>query len=236
MASTGATGWRREPSLTGSDSAEVQKRAAAIAAAELLSDDMLVGLGTGSTVAHLLPAIAERGLKGLRFAATSPATEHAARALGLTVEALDELGELDIAIDGADEVDPAGWLIKGGGGAHTREKIVAAAARRFVVIVSADKPVEMLTGPVPLELLAFGAQRTLSELAPARLRDVPPSPDGGLIADYTGPVGDPSALAARLAATPGVIGHGLFEPELVSLVLIGEADGVRSQAGAKPGG
>jgi ribose 5-phosphate isomerase A len=236
MASTGATGRRREPPLTGSGSAETQKRAAAVAAAELLSDDMLVGLGTGSTVAHLLPAIAERGLKGLRCAATSPATEHGARALGLTVAGLDELGELDIAIDGADEVDPAGWLIKGGGGAHTREKIVAAAARRFVVIVSAEKPVSKLTGPVPLEILAFGARRTLAELAPAQLRDVPPSPDGGLIADYTGPVGDPRLLAARLSATPGVIGHGLFEPELVSLVLIGEPDGVRSQAGAKLGG
>ncbi|HEX4438011.1 MAG TPA: ribose 5-phosphate isomerase A [Solirubrobacteraceae bacterium] len=236
MASTGATGRRREPSLTGSDSAEAQKRAAAVAAAEMLCDDMLVGLGTGSTVAYLLPAIAERGLKGLRCAATSPATEQAARALGLTVEALDDLGELDIAIDGADQVDPAGWLIKGGGGAHTREKIVAAAARRFVVIVSADKPVEALTAPVPLELLAFGAQRTLAELAPSRLRDIPPSPDGGLIADYTGPVGDPAALAARLSATPGVIGHGLFEPELVSLVLIGGPDGVRRQAGAKQEG
>jgi ribose 5-phosphate isomerase A len=236
MASTGATGRRPEPSLTGSDSAEDQKRAAAVAAAGLLRDDMLVGLGTGSTVAHLLPAIADRGLQRLRCAATSPATEHAARALGLTVEALDELGELDIAIDGADQVDPAGWLIKGGGGAHTREKIVAAAARRFVVIVSADKPVAELTAPVPLELLAFGVERTLAELAPAQLRDVPPSPDGGLIADYTGPVGDPAALAAHLSATPGVIGHGLFDPELVSLVLIGEPGGVRSQAGAKPGG
>ena len=75
--------------------------------------------------------------------------------------------------------------------------------------------VEALTAPVPVELLAFGAQRTLAELAPARLRDVPPSPDGGLIADCTGPVVDPAALAARLSATPGVIGHGLFEPELV---------------------
>jgi ribose 5-phosphate isomerase A len=236
MASTGATGWRREPSLTGSDTAEAQKRAAAVAAAELLSDGMAVGLGTGSTVAHLLPAIAERRLKGLRCAATSPVTEQAARALGLTVEALDDLGELDIAIDGADQVDPAGWLIKGGGGAHTREKIVAAAAKRFVVIVSADKPVSELTAPVPLELLAFGVQRTLSELAPAQLRDVPPSPDGGLIADYMGPVDDPASLAARLSATPGVIGHGLFEPKMVSLVLIGEGDGVQRRAGAKPGG
>ncbi len=194
---------------------------------------MKLGLGTGSTVAHLLPAIASRGLSGLRCAATSPATEQAARALGIDVEPLDALGELDLAIDGADEVDPAGWLIKGGGGAHTREKIVASAARRFVVIVSAEKPVQALTGPVPLELLAFGVAHTLAQLAPARLRDAPPSPDGGLIADYTGDVGDPAGLAARLDATPGLIGHGLFAPEMVSLVLIGEPGGVSRRAGAK---
>ena len=207
---------------------------AALAAAELLADGMRVGLGTGSTVAHLLPAIEQRGLRELRCVATSPVTEQQARALGLRVEGLDEVGELDIAIDGADQVDPAGWLIKGGGGAHTREKIVAAAARRFVVIVSADKPVAELSAPVPLELLAFGVQRTLLALSPAQLRAVPPSPDGGLIADYTGPIGSPAELAARLGATPGVIGHGLFEPELVSLVLIGGESGVERRAGAKP--
>ena len=90
---------------------------------------MRVGLGTGSTVAFLLPALAARGLRGLRCVATSPATAQAARALGLTVEDLDAVGELDIAIDGADQVDPRGWLVKGGGAAHTREKIVAAASR-----------------------------------------------------------------------------------------------------------
>lgn len=233
MASPGATGRPGGPSLSTADPAAEQKRAAAEAAAELIEDGMKLGLGTGSTVAHLLPAIASRGLSGLRCAATSPATEQAARALGIDVEPLDALGELDLAIDGADEVDPAGWLIKGGGGAHTREKIVASAARRFVVIVSAEKPVQALTGPVPLELLAFGVAHTLAQLAPARLRDAPPSPDGGLIADYTGDVGDPAGLAARLDATPGLIGHGLFAPEMVSLVLIGEPGGVSRRAGAK---
>jgi ribose 5-phosphate isomerase A len=233
MASTGATGRPRGPALGGEDAAG-QKRAAAEAAAELIEEGMRVGLGTGSTVAHLLPAIARRGLRGLRCAATSPATEGAALALGLSVEPLDELGELDIAIDGADQVDPAGWLIKGGGGAHTREKIVAAAARRFVVIVSAEKPVAALSAPVPLELLAFGVQHTLALLSPSRLREAPPSPDGGLIADYEGAVGDPARLAARFDSTPGVVGHGLFGPEMVSLVLIGEDDGVRSRPGAKP--
>ena len=129
---------------------------------------MRVGLGTGSTVAYLLPALAERELRDVRCVATSPATERAARALGLTVRALDEVGELDIAIDGADQIDPRGWLVKGGGGAHTREKIVAAAARRFVVIASAEKAVAELTPPVPLELLRFGVHSTLRALADAR--------------------------------------------------------------------
>jgi ribose 5-phosphate isomerase A len=184
-------------------------------------------------VAYLLPAIAERGLRELRCAATSPATAVAARALGLRVESLDQLGELDIAIDGADQVADDGWLIKGGGGAHTREKIVVAAAERFVVIAGAEKAVGQLAPPVPLELLAFGVQHTLASLAPARLRGVPDSPDGGLIADYHGPVGDPRALSARLSATPGVVEHGLFAPETVSLVLLAGDDGVQERRGAK---
>src|SRR5271166_4716893 len=132
-----------------------QKRAAARAAAELVCDGMRLGLGTGSTVAQLLPLIADLDCSGLRCVATSPATAAAAAALGLTLEPLDSLAELDLAIDGADQVDPAGWLVKGGGGAHTREKIVAAAASRFVVIASADKAVAELGSPVPIELVPF---------------------------------------------------------------------------------
>ncbi len=209
------------------------KRAAAEAAAAIVQDGMRVGLGTGSTVAHLLPALAARGLRDLRCAATSPATERAARALGLVVEDLDALGELDLAIDGADQVDPAGWLVKGGGAAQTREKIVAAAAHRFVVIVSAEKAVATLRPPVPLEVLHFGAGRTLAEVGEARLRGGLESPDGNLIADYFGPVDDPAALAARLSATPGVVEHGLFAPEMVSCVLIAGAGGVERRAGVK---
>jgi ribose 5-phosphate isomerase A len=158
--------------------------------------------------------------------ATSPATEQAARALGLTVEPLDALRELDIAIDGADQIDPEGWLIKGGGAAHTREKIVAAAAARFVVIASAEKAVAALGPPVPLEILRFGAETTLTALAPARWRDVPASPDGNRIADYLGAVGDPDALAERLSSTPGVVEHGLFPAAMVSDVLIAGPEGV----------
>lgn len=195
---------------------------------------MRVGLGTGSTVAYLLQPLAERELRDVSCVATSPATERAARALGLTVRKLDEVGELDLAIDGADQIDSSGWLVKGGGAAQTREKIVAAAARRFVVIVSAEKPVAHLRPPVPLELMRFGVQSTLRLLSQARLRGAAESPDGGLIADYLGEVSDPRELADRLSATPGVIEHGLFAPELVSVILIGSENGVERRAGGKP--
>ncbi|MBS1886253.1 MAG: ribose 5-phosphate isomerase A [Actinobacteria bacterium] len=180
---------------------------------------MTLGLGTGSTVAHLLPAVARRGLTELRCVATSPATEAQARALGITVEPFDALTRLDLAIDGTDEVTPDGWLIKGGGGAHLREKIVAAAADRFVVIADSTKPVPQFTWPVPLELFAFGLASTLARLGDdvALRPDTPPSPDGGLIADYRGPgLDDPAALAARLESDPGVAAQGLFPPSLVS--------------------
>jgi ribose 5-phosphate isomerase A len=200
--------------------ADDEKRLAAEAAAELVEAGMAVGLGTGTTVGYFLPALAARGLT-LRCVATSPATEQAARETGLEVEPFDALDSLDLAVDGADQVTPDGWLVKGGGAAQTREKIVAAAASRFVAIVSSDKVVERLAPPVPLELHAFGLQSTLRALGDATLRDVPATPDGGLIADYGGDVGDPVGLAARLDAEPGVISHGLFPPALVSFVLVG---------------
>jgi ribose 5-phosphate isomerase A len=205
-----------------------EKQLAAEAAAELVEDGMRVGLGTGSTVGYLLPALARRALS-LRCVATSIATEDAARRLGLAVESFSgpqALGELDIAIDGADQVAPSGWLVKGGGAAHTREKAVAAAADRFVVIVSSEKLVERLAPPIPLELLAFGLAATLERLGTVELRDAPRSPDGGVIADYTGPVDDPAALATRLSATTGVVEHGLFPADLVADVLVGRGDGV----------
>ena len=204
-------------------------------AAALVEDGMTVGLGTGTTVAAFLPELAARRLR-IRCVATSPATERAARELGLAVEPFTELGELDVAIDGADQVAPDGWLVKGGGGAHTREKIAAAAARRFVVIVDSTKAVGSLRPPVPLELSQFGLHATLRELGAARLRDGPRTPDGGLLADYEGEVGDPGELAARLDAVPGVVGHGLFEPGLVSQVLIARGDTVESLGGFGRGG
>jgi ribose 5-phosphate isomerase A len=209
---------------------DAEKRIAAEAAAELVEDGMTVGLGTGSTVAHLLPALAARGLD-LTCVATSPATEKHARDLGITVEGFDTIEALDIAIDGADQVDPDRWLVKGGGGAHTREKIVAAAAERFVVIADSSKPVERIGAPVPLELSPFGLASTMlrvaGELGEVNLRaGAPPSPDGGVIADYLGEVGDSAELATTLAAIPGVVDHGLFPGSMVTEVLVGRGDEV----------
>jgi len=205
-----------------------EKQLAAEAAATLVEDGMRVGLGTGSTVGYLLPALAARGLD-LRCVATSTATEEEARALGLHVEAFSgarSLPALDVAIDGADQVAPDGWLVKGRGAAHTREKAVASAATRFVVIVSSEKLVERLRPPVPLELLEFGLAATLQRLGDVALRDAPRSPDGGVIADYTAAFDDPAELARQLSETVGVVEHGLFPAALVSDVLIGRGDGV----------
>lgn len=201
------------------------KRLAAEYAAGLVEDGMRVGLGTGSTVAPLLPALAARGLR-LRCVATSPATADAARALGLSVEPFETLDELDVAIDGADQIGPGPWLVKGGGRAHVREKIVAAAAARFIVIAHGEKRVARIRPPIPVELLEFGSAATLQRLARADRRGGPRSPDGGVIADWTGPVDDPAALAARLDAEPGVVGHGLFGPELVSDVVVASGGSV----------
>ena len=208
-----------------------EKQLAAEAAAWLVEDGMAVGLGTGSTVAFLLPALARRGLE-LRCVATSPATERAARDLGLSVEPFAGVGaltRLDIAIDGADQVAPDGWIVKGGGGAHTREKAVAAAADRFVVVASSDKLVDTLAPPVPVELLEYGIAATLRRLGAVSLRDAPRSPDGGVIADVMEPFSDPRTHAARLAAEPGVVEHGLFPPELVSEVIVASGDRVETR-------
>ncbi|MBV9941175.1 MAG: ribose 5-phosphate isomerase A [Solirubrobacterales bacterium] len=207
---------------------EREKQRAAEAAAEFVEDGMTVGLGTGSTAAYLLPPLAARKLD-IRCVATSPSTSQAARALGITVVSfagLEAPARLDMTIDGADEVDPSGWLVKGGGGAHTREKAVAAASDRFIVIVSANKLVDKLTPPIPLELAEFGLAGTLARLGSVRLRGVTHSPDGGVIADYTGSFEDTKALAAWLSGMPGVVEHGLFPPSMVSDVLVGRGDEV----------
>lgn len=207
---------------------EHEKRVAAEAAAMLAEDGMAVGLGTGSTAAYFISALAARGLD-LRCVATSPASAEQATRLGLRVEEFGLPGaptRLDLAVDGADQVAPDGWVVKGNGGAHTREKVVAAAADRFVLVASSDKVVERITPPVPLELLTFGAEATMARLGHVRRRDAALTPDGGVLVDWIGPVDDPAELAQRLSTTPGVVDHGLFPPELVGEVLIGRGNEV----------
>lgn len=207
---------------------EREKQLAAEAAALLVEDGMAVGLGTGSTAAYFIAALAGRGLD-VRCVATSPASEEQATSLGLRVE---EFGSdaaptrLDLAVDGADQVAADGWVVKGNGGAHTREKVVAAAADRFVLVASSDKVVERVTPPIPLEVLAFGAEATIERLVHVRRRDASRTPDGGILVDWIGAVEDPAELARSLSSTPGVVDHGLFPPELVDEVLVGRGDRV----------
>ena len=200
-------------------SADAEKRLAAETAVDLIEPHTRVGLGTGTTVAYLLDAIARRGIAA-HFVATSPGTAEAARGLGIVVESFDELDELDLAIDGADQIAPDGWLVKGRGGAHLREKIAAASARRFVVIADSSKPVAALHAPIPLELHRFGLRATLRQLGAVTLRDALPSPDGGVLADYHGDVDQPRELSSRLDAMAGVSAHGLFAPDTVSEIIV----------------
>ncbi len=200
-------------------SIEHEKRLAADRAAQLIEPGMRVGLGSGTTVAYLLEAIALRGVEA-RYVATSRLTETSARSLGIVVDTFDEFDALDLAIDGADQITPDGWLVKGRGGAHLREKIVAASSRRFVVIADSSKYVTTLHPPVPLELRPFGLRATLRELGSVTLRDVERSPDGGVLADFHGDFDEPEALERRLSSTPGVSAHGLFAPSLVSEIIV----------------
>jgi ribose 5-phosphate isomerase A len=202
-----------------------EKTVVARAAAALVEDGMTVALGSGSTVALLAAALGERGSRA-RFAAASPATAAAATSAGLSLVDDASTARYDLALDGADEVAPDGWAIKGGGGAHTRERILIASADRFVCIVGAAKLVDRLSWPVPLELQPFGLAGTLARLPGATLRDAPPTADGGVLADLDAALGDPEALAARLDATPGGVDHGLFAPSVVRELLIARGDDV----------
>jgi ribose 5-phosphate isomerase A len=214
------------------DDLEREKQLAAEAAAALVEDGMTIGLGTGSSASYFVHAVAARELE-LRCIATSPATQELAVSLGLDVEPFDgpyAPVHLDLAVDGADQVAADGWIVKGKGGAHTREKIAAAAAARFVIIVSSDKIVDRLAAPIPLELLPFGLAGTLVRLGDAKLRDAGRTPDGGILADFLGSVDDPEAIAAWLSSVPGVVDHGLFAPDLVSEVLVGRGDAVERRS------
>jgi ribose 5-phosphate isomerase A len=209
--------------------------AAGEAAVPLVADGMRVGLGTGSTAHWFILGLAERVRQGLRIRAVATSTASAALAIehGISIEDLGPDG-LDIAVDGADSVDPALRLIKGKGGAMLREKIVAASAARFVVIVDDSKYMTQLSGRVPVEIIKFGSARTLFALSERTSLDfafrttadgdLVTTDNGNLIADceFTD-VADPETLAAEIASVPGVAGHGLFLG-MADLVLVGHSD------------
>ena len=222
--------------------ADAQKRAAGEAAAALVDSGMVVGLGTGSTAVWFVKAVAARGLD-ITCVATSTATADLARDLGLKLADLGEAREIDLTVDGADEIGPGLSLIKGGGGALLREKLVWEASRRCVVIADAAKRVPVLGQfPLPVEVVAFGHPTTALRICDAlaecdigaaprlRARDgaVVRTDSGNVIYDIPcGRIEDPAALAAALKSVTGVVDHGLFL-DLADLALIGAPDGVVS--------
>lgn len=219
------------------------KRRAAAAALAYVEDGMRLGLGSGSTAAHFVRLLGRRVAEGLGITgvATSEATADLARRSGIPVTTLDEMPELDLTVDGADEIGPGLALIKGGGGALLREKIVAYASRRMIVIADSGKRVaELGAFPLPVEVVGFGltatalaVERVAIELGlnPAidlRRRDEQPfvTDSGNRILDASfGRIPDPEALGRRLAEIPGVVEHGLFLG-FADLALIASADGV----------
>ena len=214
------------------------KENAARAAVEMVEDGMRLGLGTGSTANFMLWFLAERVREGLNVVGvpTSERTTARARQLGIPLTSLDQTPELDLCIDGADEFDPDLNLIKGGGGALLREKIVASAAKRFVVIADASKRVACLGAyPLPVEIVPLAAVPLATRLtalgANVSLRQKEDgsafiSDEGNYIVDCAfGEIADPPALAARLSGFAGVVEHGLF-CGMADVVLVGTADGV----------
>jgi ribose 5-phosphate isomerase A len=218
---------------------EKEKELAGRAAAKLVRDGDVVGLGTGSTAYFAVVALGERVKAGLKIVGipTSIATENLARKLGIPLTTLDEHPEIDITIDGADEVDPHLNLIKGGGGALLREKVVASVTKKMVVVSDSTKVVRTLGKfPLPVEIIPFArpvVERKLTRLgALPKLRsksDGQPyiTDNGNNILDASfGKISDPPAVARDLSNTPGVVEHGLFIG-FAKLALIGQNDGVK---------
>ncbi|OWK32077.1 ribose-5-phosphate isomerase RpiA [Sphingomonas mucosissima] len=198
------------------------KRLAAEAAVAEVQDGMVVGLGTGSTAAFAVAALGLRVAGGLRVqaVATSEATAEAARAAGIAVLDFADCAAVDLAIDGADEIDARLWAIKGAGGAMLREKAVAAAARRFVVTADGSKRVDAIGGAkVPVEVLPFARSFVVAQLealgAAVTVRSGYRTDNDNLVADCRfRDMSDPRGLAASIAAIPGALGHGLFLDEV----------------------
>ena len=221
-------------------SAEDEKRATGYAAADLVQSGMTVGLGTGSTAAWFVRALGERKLD-IRGVPTSEGTAALARELGIPIVELDSVEAIDLTIDGADEIGPGLSLIKGGGAALLREKLVWEASRRCVVIADGAKRVRTLGAfPLPIEVIAFGHLSTARRICDAlvecdigvaprlRVRNGQPvrTDSGNLIYDAAcGVIPDPALLAATLKSVTGVVDHGLFL-DLADEALVGGAAGV----------
>ena len=222
---------------------EDQKRAVGIAAAALVQDDMTVGLGTGSTAAFFVQALAARRLT-LKCVATSEATAALAMQLGMTVIDLDDAGMIDLTVDGADEIGPGLALIKGAGAALLREKLVWEASRRCIAIADAGKLGGVFGGrfPLPVEVVAFGHASTakrieavmagqgFSAVPVLRLKDGTPlrTDSGNVIYDLAcAAIPDPKSLGAALKAVTGVVEHGLFLG-LAAEALIGTDQGIQT--------
>ena len=225
-----------------------QKRAAAIAALDYVESGMKVGLGTGSTANHFIDALGEKVREGLDVVCvpTSIASRERARALDIPLATLQEEPELDVTVDGADEILPRGLvLIKGGGGALTREKIVASSSRRMVVIADASKKMSAAAFgqfPLPVEILPFGARATILKIRAAiaalgmsgplivREKDGETfiTDNGGWIVDcHLGHIVEPEKLAEALIRIPGVVEQGLFTG-IASVALVATDGGVET--------
>lgn len=205
----------------GSD-ADADKARASAAAVDEVQDGMLVGLGTGSTATHAIIVLGERVARGLaiRAVATSRASDALARSLGIVMLDFADVPRIDLTIDGADEIDPRLFAVKGAGGAMLREKVVAAASDRMVVVADSSKRVAAIgAARVPVEILTFARASLLAKLgegAALRMRDGAPylTDNGNWIADCRLNLDDPAKTAAWLDGIPGVLGHGLFLDEV----------------------
>lgn len=222
---------------------DIQKKNAGEAAAQHVEAGMIVGLGTGSTAAWFVKALAARNLSGLRCVPTSEKTADLARELGLTLSTLEDTPRIDLTVDGADEIGPGLALIKGGGAALLREKLVWEASTRCIVIADAAKVVPVLGAfPLPIEVVAFGHKTTGNRIAdvladheiaaPARVRQA----DRGLVRTDGGnliydaackAITDPARLADDLKLITGVVEHGLFL-DLADLAIIGHDDDIET--------
>jgi len=215
---------------------EAQRAAAGEQAAQLVQDGMVIGYGTGRAATAALEALARRKVR-VRGVPTSQKTVQTCQRLGLALVDLDDHPRLNLVIDGADEVDPRAQLIKGGGGAHVREKLVALASARIVIVVEEMKLVERLgsTRGVPIEVVAFGWTGTLQRIAKllpgAARREGPLSDSGGVLVDAPLPAGaDLREVARALKAITGVVDHGLFL-DFAPTVIVGGPSGARVFSG-----